>query len=193
MARLLPPTKSTSSDAMNNRYSISVPLEREVDQILSGRTLVKSYDGTSQYSQNSVSSCGIASFNAVKAILTIEAAGTVAGSDLIFQMLSKELVEVGNWVYAGALHVLNNYDYSTSRRYVPYGPRQPILRWMISSTSASSLAICDLWRHHTPRRTMSNSRCFCSKLFPSGLCMVLTDWLLGAWRRSPDPRVQQPL
>lgn len=66
----------------------------QLEMILDGQAVIKSYIGTSQYQQgSSTSACGLASMNAVKAVLHAERDGC-RGPDLVSNILSKELVAV---------------------------------------------------------------------------------------------------
>ncbi|KAG9047674.1 hypothetical protein FS837_001750 [Tulasnella sp. UAMH 9824] len=67
-------------------------IEKEIQLVLAGSTIVKSYRGTSQYSQRGPSACGLASFNAVRTVLEKEGHGTI-GADLIREMMSRRFVE----------------------------------------------------------------------------------------------------
>lgn len=91
------PLLMASSSSTTRRSSTST-LPRgytsEIDVILAGGQIVKTYPGTSQYQQGtSISACGLASFNAVKCIMNLEKNGCT-GRDLVENMLSRELVEV---------------------------------------------------------------------------------------------------
>lgn len=74
---------------------IPLPHEREIDLILGGSVIVKSYEGTSQYSRpnRGSSSCGLASLNAVRCVLGLEKDGCT-GLELVRTMMSKDLPEV---------------------------------------------------------------------------------------------------
>lgn len=71
------------------------PYEREIDLVLGGSVIVKSYEGTSQYSQakGGLSSCGLASLNAIRCVLGLEKEG-YTGLELIRAMMSQDLPEV---------------------------------------------------------------------------------------------------
>lgn len=70
-------------------------IEKEIQLVLAGSTIVKSYGGTSQYSQRGPSACGLASFNAVRTVLEKEGHGT-NGADLVREMMSRRFIEVRN-------------------------------------------------------------------------------------------------
>lgn len=69
--------------------------EREIDLVLGGSVIVKSYEGTSQYSQGKggLSSCGLASLNALRCVLGLEKDG-YTGLELVRAMMSQDLPEV---------------------------------------------------------------------------------------------------
>ncbi|KAG9023157.1 hypothetical protein FRB95_013479, partial [Tulasnella sp. JGI-2019a] len=64
----------------------------EIATVFNGGVVVKSYEGTSQYTHRGISACGLASFNAVRCVLEVEGSGT-KGADLLRMMLSRDLVE----------------------------------------------------------------------------------------------------
>ena len=68
-------------------------IQRDIDVVLAGGRVVKSYAGTSQYAQRGISACGLASCNAVRRILDLEREG-VTGIELVQRMMSQTLVEV---------------------------------------------------------------------------------------------------
>ncbi|KAG8909513.1 hypothetical protein FRC00_009967, partial [Tulasnella sp. 408] len=67
-------------------------IRRDLDLVLAGSVITKSYDGTSQYARNGISACGLASCNAVRITLQLERDGTT-GVDLLRQMMSRQIVE----------------------------------------------------------------------------------------------------
>ncbi|KAG9048071.1 hypothetical protein FS837_000842 [Tulasnella sp. UAMH 9824] len=67
-------------------------IRRDLDLVLAGSVITKSYDGTSQYARNGVSACGLASCNAVRITLQLERDGTT-GVDLLRQMMGRQIVE----------------------------------------------------------------------------------------------------
>ncbi|KAG8930619.1 hypothetical protein FRC01_002472 [Tulasnella sp. 417] len=67
-------------------------IRRDLDLVLAGSVITRSYDGTSQYARNGISACGLASCNAVRITLQLERDGT-AGVDLLRQMMSRQIVE----------------------------------------------------------------------------------------------------
>jgi hypothetical protein len=67
--------------------------DEEIGLVLSGGVLVKSYEGTSQYSHQGISACGLASFNTVRCIMALEHRG-VEGVDLINTILTRSMIEV---------------------------------------------------------------------------------------------------
>ncbi|KAG8918677.1 hypothetical protein FRC02_002170, partial [Tulasnella sp. 418] len=66
--------------------------DSDIETILKGGMLVKTYDGTSQYTQHGISACGLASFNAVRCILLRELEG-VREIELLRAMMTHELVQ----------------------------------------------------------------------------------------------------
>ena len=68
-------------------------VEDDLDRVLRGAVVTKSYEGTSQYSHKGISACGLASFNAVRCVLASESRG-YRGADLIRAMLSRDMVDV---------------------------------------------------------------------------------------------------
>lgn len=70
-------------------------LDEQAETILNGGVIVKSYEGTSQYTHRGISACGLASFNAVRCMMDIESSG-VRGGSLVKEILSKQLVDVSS-------------------------------------------------------------------------------------------------
>lgn len=79
--------------------------EKEIQLVLAGSVIVKSYPGTSQYSQRGPSACGLASFNAVRTVLEKECHGT-KGADLVREMMSRRFIEVSDF----SQHTLNKFQ-----------------------------------------------------------------------------------
>ncbi|KIO33623.1 hypothetical protein M407DRAFT_17584 [Tulasnella calospora MUT 4182] len=67
-------------------------IRRDLDLVLAGSVITKSYDGTSQYARSGISACGLASCNAVRITLQLERDGTT-GVDLLRQMMTRQIVE----------------------------------------------------------------------------------------------------
>ncbi|KAG8894112.1 hypothetical protein FRC01_013158, partial [Tulasnella sp. 417] len=65
---------------------------RDVDTLLAGGKVVKSYPGTSQYTQKGVSACGLASLNMAKNVLTMEREG-YTGRELLKHMMYEEFMQ----------------------------------------------------------------------------------------------------
>ncbi|KAG8948882.1 hypothetical protein FRC04_009220 [Tulasnella sp. 424] len=65
---------------------------REVESLLDGGKVVKSYPGTSQYTQKGVSACGLASLNVAKNVLMVEMQGCT-GRQLLEQMMYEEFMK----------------------------------------------------------------------------------------------------
>lgn len=78
---------------MSHSHSTGSRLRRDVDTLLAGGKVVKSYPGTSQYSLKGVSACGLASVNVVKNVLSMEKGGC-AGRALVEQMMYEEFMQV---------------------------------------------------------------------------------------------------
>lgn len=73
-------------------------IEREIEVVLAGGKITKSYEGTSQYAHKGISACGLASCNAVRLVLDLEKEG-VTGLNLVRRMMSRELVEVSRYTF----------------------------------------------------------------------------------------------
>ncbi|KAG8949928.1 hypothetical protein FRC04_008231 [Tulasnella sp. 424] len=90
-------------------------VEKEIQLVLAGSTIVKSYEGTSQYSQRGPSACGLASFNAVRTVLEKERHGT-NGADLVREMMSRRFIEDATaicaaWTSSAHLEVDDIYQF----------------------------------------------------------------------------------
>lgn len=90
-------------------------VEKEIQLVLAGSTIVKSYGGTSQYSQRGPSACGLASFNAVRTVLEKEGHGTM-GADLVREMMSRRFIEDATaicaaWTSSAHLEVDDIYQF----------------------------------------------------------------------------------
>ncbi|KAG9018935.1 hypothetical protein FRB90_008128 [Tulasnella sp. 427] len=67
-------------------------IRRDIDGVLKGGQIVKSYPGTSQYAQKGVSACGLASLNVAKNVLVMEKNGCV-GRQLLEQMMYEDFMQ----------------------------------------------------------------------------------------------------
>ncbi|KAG8997881.1 hypothetical protein FRB90_012420 [Tulasnella sp. 427] len=86
------PTPQADLDRQQTPTEADRAIRRDLDLVLAGSRIVKSYDGTSQYSRNGISACGLASCNAVRTVLELERDGTV-GVDLLHQMMTRQIAE----------------------------------------------------------------------------------------------------
>ncbi|KAG8959593.1 hypothetical protein FRC00_001423, partial [Tulasnella sp. 408] len=99
-----PPTAPVSLENMSHSHSSGSRLRRDVDVLLAGGQVVKSYPGTSQYSLKGVSACGLASVNAVKNVLSMERTGCT-GRVLVEQMMYEEFMQTKSALPKHAIRV----------------------------------------------------------------------------------------
>ncbi|KAG8949683.1 hypothetical protein FRC04_008429 [Tulasnella sp. 424] len=83
-------TPQADPDHPQNVAQTDRRIRRDLDLVLAGSAITKSYEGTSQYARNGISACGLASCNAVRITLELERDGTT-GVDLLRRMMTRQI------------------------------------------------------------------------------------------------------